>query len=59
MKIGKFVVGLVVLVMAALLLADGVLTHLSSELFPISVFKLLVGFVVVVLAGAYFEEAKE
>jgi hypothetical protein len=60
MKITKFVVGLIVLVLAALMLADGVLTYIAdTTLFTLDQFKLAVGFVLVVLAGAYFEESRE
>jgi hypothetical protein len=60
MKITKFVVGLIVLVLAALMLADGVLAYIGdTTLFTLQQFKLIVGFVLVVLAGAYFEESRE
>ena len=59
MKIGELVVGLIVLVMAALLLADGVLTNMGTELFSLSIVKLLIGFVLVVLAGSHFQKVKE
>jgi hypothetical protein len=60
MKMAKFVVGLIVLVLAALMLADGVLAYIAdTTLFTLQQFKLIVGFVLVVLAGAYFEESRE
>ena len=61
MKIDKLVVGLVVLVLAALLLANGVLIMVSpgTQLFSQDIVNIIVGFVLVVLAGAYFNEAKE
>ena len=60
MKIQKLVVGLIVLVLAALMLADGVLTYVAdTTMFNLDQFKLMVGFVLVVLAGAYFEESRE
>ena len=60
MKITKFVVGLIVLVLAALMLADGVLGYIGdTSMFDMQQFKLIVGFVLVVLAGAYFEESRD
>ncbi len=60
MKIQKLVVGLIVIVLAALMLADAVLTYVAdTTMFNLDQFKLMVGFVLVVLAGAYFEESRE
>ncbi len=60
MRIDKLVVGLIVIVLAALLLADGVLFFIGqSNLFSQEAANLFVGFVLVVLAGAYFKEAKD
>ena len=61
MKIDKLVVGLVVLILAALLLANGVLLLVAppTQLLSQDAVNIIVGFVLVVLAGAYFNEAKE
>lgn len=59
MQITKFVVGLIIIVLAALILADGVLGAVAGEsLFDLQQFQLIVGFVLVVLAGSYFEESR-
>jgi uncharacterized membrane protein len=61
MKIDKLVVGLIVIVLAALLLANGVLTFVdpNSQLFAQNAINIIVAFVLVVLAGSYFNEAKQ
>ena len=60
MKIMKLVVGFIVFVLAALMLADGVVGIIGdAPIFEIEHFKLLVAFVLLVLAGAYFEESRE
>ena len=61
MKIDKLVVGLIVLVLAALLLANGVLMIIdpNSQIFGQDAVNISVAFVLVVLAGSYFNEAKE
>lgn len=60
MIITKIVVGMIVLVLAALLLADGVLGVVAQEsIFDLQGFQLIVGFVLVVLAGSYFEESRK
>ena len=61
MKIDKLVIGLIVIVFAALLLANGIIFFVdqSSLLFSQEVVNLFVAFVLVVLAGAYFKESKE
>jgi hypothetical protein len=61
MKIDKLVVGLIVLVLAALLLANGVLMIIdpNSQIFRQDAVNIIVAFVLVVLAGSYFNEAKE
>jgi uncharacterized membrane protein len=61
MKIDKLVVGLIVLVLAALLLANGVLMFVdpNSQLFAQDAVNVIVAFVLVVLAGSYFKEVKE
>jgi hypothetical protein len=56
----KIVVGLIVIVLAALVLADSVLGYVAQEsIFDLQGFQLIVGFVLVVLAGSYFEESKK
>ena len=61
MKIDSLVVGLIVIVIAALLLADGIISYVepSSQMFELGVVKGMVGFVLVVLAASYFQKAKE
>jgi hypothetical protein len=61
MKIDKLVVGLIVLVLAALLLANGVLMIVdpNSQILGQDAINIIVAFVLVVLAGSYFNEAKE
>ena len=60
-EIDKLVVGLIVLVLAALLLANGVLMIIdpNSQIFGQDAVNIIVAFVLVVLAGSYFNEAKE
>ena len=61
MNIKKTVEGIVILVFAALILADGVLGVMDiadTPLLTLPVFKLLVGFLALVLAGAYIEESR-
>jgi hypothetical protein len=61
MKISSLVIGLLVIVVAALLLADGVLGYVDVgvQLFSLRGVKLAVGFVLVVLAASYFQKGKE
>ena len=61
MKIDKLVVGLIVIVFAALLLANGIITVVdpNSQLFDQNAVNIIVAFVLVVLAGSYFNEAKQ
>jgi hypothetical protein len=61
MKIDKLVVGLIVIVFAALLLANSIIFFVdqSSLVFSQEVANLLVAFVLVVLAASFFKEAKE
>jgi hypothetical protein len=61
MKIASLVVGLIVIVFAALLLADGIISYVdpSSQLFSLGAVKGIVGFVLAVLAASYFQKAKE
>lgn len=61
MNFNSLVVGLLVIVVAALLLADGVLGYVDVgvQLFSLRGVKLAVGFVLVVLAASYFQKAKE
>lgn len=59
-KIGNLLVGLIVIVFAALLLADGVISNVSpsEQLFSLAEVKAIVGVVLVVLAASYFQKAK-
>lgn len=59
MKLNKFVIGLITIVIAALILADGVLTALGEALFDLEVLKILIGMVLVVLSAAFFSDAQE
>ena len=60
MRIDKLIVGLIVIVLAALLLANSVLFFIGNTvIFSQTIVNLFVGFVLVVLAGAYFKEVKE
>jgi hypothetical protein len=61
MKIPNLAIGILVVVIAALLLADGVLGYVdvNVQLFSLRGLKLAVGFVLVVLAAAYLQKTKE
>ena len=59
MKTDDLVIGVIVLALAALLLVDGLLSYLNIELFSLSSFKMVVGFVLVVLSASYFRKSKE
>jgi hypothetical protein len=61
MKIDKLVVGLIVLVLAALLLANAVLIIVdpSTHIFGQDAVNIIVALVLVVLAGSYFKEMQE
>jgi len=61
MKINALLVGLIVIVLAALLLADGIISYVdpSQQMFSLADVKGMVGVVLVVLAASYFRAAKE
>jgi len=61
MKIDKLVEGLIVIVFAALLLANGIIFFVdpSSQIFSQEAVNVIVAFVLVVLAAGYFKEAQE
>jgi len=61
MKINNLLVGLIVIVLAALLLADGIISFVdpSSQMFSLADVKGIVGVVLVVLAASYFRAARE
>ena len=61
MKINNLVIGIIVVVLAALLLADSVISYSGSNapLFTLSDVKGIVGFVLLVLAASYIKAAKE
>jgi hypothetical protein len=61
MKINNLLVGLIVIVLAALLLADGIISYVdpSNQMFSLADVKGIVGVVLVVLAASYFRAAKE
>jgi hypothetical protein len=61
MNVKKSVEGIVILVLAALILADGVLGIMDiaeTPLLSLPAFKLLTGFLALVLAGAYIEDSR-
>ena len=60
MKIGKAVnsvMGIIAIVLAALILVDGILglMEIDTELFSIPAFKLVVGFIALLLAGTLLD----
>lgn len=61
MKTPEFIVGLIVMVFAALLLANGIIMVVDpeSQIFSQEVINIIIGFVLVVLAASYFNESKE
>ena len=61
MKIDKLVEGLIVIVLAALLLANGIIFFVepSGQIFSQEAVNVIVAFVLVVLAASFFKEAKE
>ena len=61
MKINNFLIGIIVAVLAALLLADGVIsfTDPSAQLFTLADVKGITGFVLIVLAATYLKAAKD
>jgi hypothetical protein len=61
MKIGSLIVGIIVVVLAALLLADGIITYSdpASQMFSLADVKGIVGVVLVVLGASYLKASKE
>ena len=61
MKINNLLIGIIIAVLAALLLADGVIsfTDPSAQLFTLGDVKGIVGFVLLVLAASYLKASKE
>ena len=61
MKIPSLIIGVLVVVIAAVLLADGVLGYVDTAAQFISLrgFKLAVGFVLLVLSATYLQKTKE
>lgn len=61
MKINKLVTGILVIVLAALLLANAVITIVdpSSQIFTQNAINIIVAVVLIILAASYFNEAKE
>ncbi len=61
MKINSLLVGLIVIVLAAFLLADGIISYVDprSQMFSLADVKGIVGVVLIVLAASYFKAAKE
>jgi hypothetical protein len=61
MKIPNLVVGVLVVVIAAVLLADGVLGYVdvAAQFITLRGVKLAVGFVLLVLAASYLQKTKE
>lgn len=60
MKINNLIIGIIIAVLAALLLADGIISYTdpSAQLFAIGDVKGIVGFVLLVLAASYLKAAK-
>jgi hypothetical protein len=61
MKINKLVIGLTVIALSALLLANAVLTYLdpNSAIFSQTIVNIIIAFVLIILAADYFNEARE
>jgi hypothetical protein len=61
MKISKLIVGILVIVLAALLLANAVLNIVdpSNLLFSQNVVNLTISVVLIILAAEYFNESKQ
>ncbi len=61
MKISKIVVGLIVVVLAALLLANAVLMYLDPSVLFLSqnAVNFMIAFVLIVLAADYFRQVKD
>lgn len=61
MKINNLIIGIIIAVLAALLLADGIIsyTNPSAQLFTIGDVKGIVGFVLLVLAATYLKASKD
>jgi len=64
MNISKLVTGLIIIVLGALMLADGVLGfgwlgYEGASLFSIPALKLMVGFIAIILAAYIFGESKK
>ena len=61
MKTNNLLIGIIILVLAALLLADGIISYTdpSAQLFSLGDVKGIVGFVLLVLAASYFRAAKD
>ena len=59
MRIPNFIIGILVVVIAALLFADGVLGYVGTfQLMTLRGVKLAVGFVLLVVAAAYLQKTK-
>jgi hypothetical protein len=61
MKINNLLIAIIVAVLAALLLADGIISYAdpSAQLFTVGDVKGIIGFVLLVLAASYLKAAKE
>jgi hypothetical protein len=61
MRITNLVVGVIVVALAALLLADGIISYVdpSNQMFSLADVKGIVGVVLLVLAASYLKAAKE
>jgi predicted small secreted protein len=61
MKINNLVIGIIVIVLAALLLADGIISYVdaSKQMFSLADVKGIAGVVFLVLAASFLKAAKE
>ena len=60
MKINNLVVGIIVIALAALLLADGIISYVNpaNQMFSLADVKGIVGVVLLVLAASYLKNSK-
>jgi hypothetical protein len=61
MKLGKLIVGILVIALAALLLANAVITNVdpANQIFSQNVVNIIISLVLIILAAEYFSEAKK
>jgi hypothetical protein len=61
MKINNLIVGVIVVALAALLLADGIISYVdpTNQMFSLNDIKGIVGVILIVLGASYLKAAKE